>query len=65
MATFKEKYWKYSLIIIVIVLGILLLREVRPYMGGLLGAITLYILVRKRMMKLTTVHKMNGGKLRH
>ena len=62
MATFKEKYWKYSLIIIVIVLGVILLKEVKPYMGGLIGAITLYILVRKRMIKLTTVHKMKRGK---
>ena len=33
-----------------------------PYLGGLLGAITLYILVRKRMIKLTTVKKMKRGK---
>lgn len=45
----KEKYWKYSLIIIIIGLGIILFRQITPFLGGLLGALTIYILVRKQM----------------
>ncbi len=62
MDTFKEKYWKYSLIGILLILTIVLAKEVLPYLGGLLGAITIYILVRKQMMRLTNVKKMKRGK---
>lgn len=48
----KEKYWKYSLIIIIIGLGIILFRQITPFLGGLLGALTIYILVRKQMIYL-------------
>lgn len=48
----KEKYWKYSLIIIIIGLGIILFRQITPFLGGLLGALTIYILVRRQMMYL-------------
>lgn len=61
MATFKERYWKYSLIIILIVLGIALFKHIIPYLGGLLGAITIYALVRKQMKKLTQKRKMKRG----
>ena len=47
----KEQYWKYSLIAIIIGLGIILFRQIAPFMGGLLGALTIYILVRKQMME--------------
>ena len=40
----KEQYWKYSLIAIIIGLGIILFRQIAPFMGGLLGALTIYIL---------------------
>ena len=40
----KEKYWKYSLIIIIIGLGIILFRQITPFLGGLLGALTIYTL---------------------
>ena len=49
----KEQYWKYSLIAIIIGLGIILFRQIAPFMGGLLGALTIYILVRKQMMYLS------------
>ena len=32
----KEQYWKYSLIAIIIGLGIILFRQIAPFMGGLL-----------------------------
>ena len=40
----KEQYWKYSLIIFIIGLGILLFRQAQPFMNGILGGFTLYIL---------------------
>ena len=54
----KEQYWRYSLIAIIIVLGIVLFQQITPYLGGLLGALTIYILVRKQMILLTTKRKM-------
>ena len=47
----KEQYWKYSLITIIIGLGIILARQITPFLGGLLGALTIYILVRRQMME--------------
>lgn len=48
-----EQYRKYALITIVLVLGIILFIEFIPFLGGILGACTLYILVRKQMIYLT------------
>lgn len=54
----KEQYWKYSLIIIIVGLGIILFRQIAPFLGGLLGALTIYILVRKQMIHLSEKRKM-------
>lgn len=54
----KEQYWKYSLIAIIIGLGIIIFKQTVPFMGGLLGALTIYILVRKQMSHLTDRWKM-------
>ena len=54
----KEQYWRYSLIAIIIVLGIVLFQQITPFLGGLLGALTIYIPVRKQMIRLTTKRKM-------
>ena len=54
----KEQYWRYSVIAIIIVLGIVLFQQITPFLGGLLGALTIYILVRKQMIRLTTKRKM-------
>lgn len=53
----KEKYWKYSLIVIIIIMGIAIFRQITPFLGGLLGALTLYILLRNQMIYLTTKFK--------
>lgn len=42
----KEQYWKYSLIILIIGLGILLFRQAQPFMNGILGGFTLFLLLR-------------------
>ncbi len=49
----KEKYWKYSLIAIILLMGVIIFRQITPFMGGLLGALTIYILVRGQMEYLT------------
>lgn len=49
----KEQYWKYSLITILLVIGVVLFQEITPFLGGILGASTLYILERSQMMYLT------------
>lgn len=49
----KESYWKYSLIAIVLVMGIILFIEFTPFLGGILGAFTIYILLRKQLLYLT------------
>ena len=50
----KEQYWKYSLVTIIVVLGTILFVEFIPFLGGILGACTIYILVRKQMLYLTS-----------
>lgn len=52
----KEQYWKYSLIVIILLMGVIIFRQITPFMGGLLGAITIYILVRGQMRCLTEKH---------
>ncbi len=42
----KEKYWKYSLIIMIVGLGFLLFLQAKPFMNGILGGFTLYLLLR-------------------
>lgn len=37
----KEKYWRYSLIIIILLMGVIIFRQITPFMGGLLGALTI------------------------
>lgn len=54
----KEQYWKYSLIIIIVALCIILFRQIAPFLGGLLGALTIYILVRPQMIYLSEQRKM-------
>lgn len=49
----KEQYWKYSLIIIILFIGVIIFRQITPFLGGLLGALTIYILVRRHMIHLT------------
>lgn len=53
----KEQYWKYSLIIIILLMGVIIFWRITPFLGGLLGALTIYILVRKQMSYLTEKRK--------
>ena len=49
----KEQYWKYSLIVIILLLGVLIFLKITPFLGGILGAMTVYILLREHMIYLT------------
>lgn len=53
----KEQYWKYSLITIILGLGLLLFLKMTPFMGGILGACTIYIMVRGQMLYFTQKKK--------
>lgn len=53
----KEQYRKYSLITIILGLGLLLFLKMTPFMGGILGACTIYIMVRDQMLYLTQKKK--------
>ena len=55
--TVKEKYWRYSLVIIILGLGMVLFVEFRPFVSGILGALTTYIIVRKHMTHLMQKRK--------
>lgn len=54
----KEQYWKYSLIVIILFMGIIIFRRITPFLGGLLGALTIYILVRGQMNHLVEKRKL-------
>jgi len=54
----KQQYWKYSLIFFTVFLGLIIFRETLPFLSGVLGAITIYILVRKQMERLCTKRHM-------
>ena len=49
MENVKEHYWRYSLITIILGLGVILFFKITPFLGGILGAFTIYILLRGQM----------------
>ncbi|MBD9177715.1 MAG: AI-2E family transporter [Odoribacter splanchnicus] len=50
---FKEQYWRYSLIVIILLMGVVIFFQVTPFLGGVLGASTIYILLRRQAFYLT------------
>lgn len=54
----REKYWRYSLYVILLGLGTVIFVELIPFLGGLLGALTIYVLLRGQMRALTIRHKL-------
>lgn len=54
----KEQYWKYSLMVIILLLGTTIFFHLRPFIGGLLGACTIYVLLRGQMRYLILKKKM-------
>jgi len=59
MSSTKENYWKFSLILIIIFLGWLIISELWPFVNGLLAAFTIFVLVRRQMVYLTDKRKMH------
>lgn len=55
----KETYWKYSLITIIVVMGIILFIKIIPFLGGILGAFTIYIMLRRQLKYLIRIKHLN------
>ena len=49
MLSTREKYWHYSLFVLIVGLGVTIFVELTPFLGGLLGAVTIYVLLRRQM----------------
>ncbi|MDR1332538.1 MAG: AI-2E family transporter, partial [Tannerella sp.] len=58
MATTKEHYWKYSLIALILIIGCLIIAKLWTFVNGLLGAFTIFVLVRRQMIHLTNRFRM-------
>ena len=54
----KEQYWKYSSSSSSYLWGSFIFRQITPFLGGLLGALTIYILVRGQMNHLVEKRKL-------
>ena len=48
----RELIWEYALLLLIFLLGIILFRQLQPFLSGVLGALTLYILLRKPCFRL-------------
>lgn len=57
-AIIREKYWRYSLYVILLGLGAVIFVELLPFLGGLLGAMTIYVLLRSQMRALVIRRRM-------
>ncbi len=57
MRNFSERYWRYSLFVLIRGLGITICIELTPFLGGLLGAATIYVLLRRQMLVLTACRR--------
>jgi predicted PurR-regulated permease PerM len=55
----KRRYWLISLIVIILALGFILFRQLTPILSGMLGAFTIYILVRRQNIWLTGQKHLN------
>lgn len=56
--TEKEVYSRIALVVLIVGLGVVLFREMLPFLGGILGAFTIYVLVRRQMLYLTEKKQM-------
>lgn len=57
MTKTKQEYMRYALLVIVIAMGTIIIHKSMPFLSGVLGASTIYILVRKHMRTLTRQKK--------
>lgn len=56
MLSVREQYWRYSLVALIVGLGTVVFVELTPFLGGLMGAATIYVLLRGQMCRLTGRH---------
>lgn len=59
--SFEEQYKKYSLIATILILAFVIFLEMTPFMSGILGAMTIYILLRGQMTFLVEKKKLRKG----
>ena len=57
----SKKQYQYILLILILAIGFIIFQQMRPYIGGFLGASTLYVLLRGQMKVLTGKKKMSRG----
>lgn len=61
MASIRERYWCYSLVALILGMGVTVFIELIPFLGGLLGAATIYVLLRGQMIRLTEHRRWRRG----
>lgn len=59
MIKIRNKQYKYILIGFLVFLGLILFKEARPFLSGLFGASTLFVMMRSQMAYLTEKKKWN------
>lgn len=59
MIKIKNRNYKYIMIGLLVILGLILFKEVRPFLSGVLGACTLFVLMRSQMAYLTEKRNWN------
>lgn len=57
----KKKEYKYILLALILVLGVIIFLQIKPYLGGFLGALTLYVILRKQMKYLVETRGLSRG----
>lgn len=58
MRSVREQYWRYSLFVLILGAGITIFVKLTPFLGGLLGAATIYVLLRRQMQQFTERRQM-------
>ncbi len=57
----KKNRYTYALIVLLIIIGLILFKYFKPYLSGVLGAATLYVLLKGQMAYLTEKRKIKKG----
>lgn len=61
MRNFRERYGRYALFALIFGLGAAIFVELTPFLGGLMGAATIYVLLRGQMVFLTERRRWRRG----
>lgn len=61
MRNFRERYGRYALFALIFGLGAAIFIELTPFLGGLMGAATIYVLLRGQMFFLTERRRWRRG----